>query len=199
MRVRGGGVQLTGQHCGEQFAHARPGQRPQLDPLHQIAFPQRPDRLRHGVTVAHRGDHDSGTRRGELVRQAGRGIVEQVRVVHAEHQRAVGTAPTQLGVRAAQQVQRAAGDPVTIRKQVREGTEGDLRQRPVGDHPGGRPTRCGREAERFVSQPGLAHPSCAEQHDATSAVLGDQPVEERHLLRTADQRPARAHPASIGT
>jgi hypothetical protein len=65
-------------------------ERPDGDPVDQAVLPQRGDGVGRDLAVADRPDDECGEIGGELVRDGGGRVVEEVCVVDAEHQRSAG-------------------------------------------------------------------------------------------------------------
>ncbi len=166
----GEGVQRAARTRREQLGRLLPGQRLQRETRQQLPCPQPRYGAGHGLAVGHH-DHQTGTGvHGELVHERGRGVVEEVGVVH--HQQP----------HAGEELDRAVqGD--AFGEQVRERGEGQ----PAGL---GSPGDLGAVAapDGLGDQPGLAPARRPGHHDAVPPGRQRTPDQLQFVL-PAGERP----------
>jgi hypothetical protein len=143
---------------------------------------------------ADRPDEERRARHDERHEHGDRRVVEQVEVVHEQHEPAVARHPAQLGAGAVVQAGAlvvAHTEPADewCRQQMGEGAEWDRLHRLVAHGTGGRPPGTLGVAERFFGQARLADTCRAVQHDAARGAGAVMAVDRAELLGAAGQRP----------
>ncbi len=190
--MRGGRLDRTAEHPGDQAGGLGDVQRGQVQAREVVVLPQR----RHDVGGRLPGperDHDRSQPPYHHAVQHDRGVlVEQVRVVDGQHQRLL---PGEL-------VQRPAdGLGGVARRDVEQAGE-----RTEGKRPGGRaavgpddgnPARCGHR-HRLAGEPGLAHPGRARHHDPRRTGP-DRRRDPAQLLVPAGERPRPLHSVRLAS
>jgi hypothetical protein len=184
---------VPAERLDEDHLEVRPGQGRQLQALHHLVAPQGRDRVGCGLAAADGRQHEGGAAGGQVVQQGRRGVVEQVRVVHAHHQPpALGPGEQRVG-RLAQQVHPAGGLRQVGRQQLRERAERDAGGGARGHRPAGAGAPRVDACERLDGQAGLADPGVAGDDDAGRARVAHRPFDELELRAPSDQRPCGDH------
>jgi hypothetical protein len=127
------------------------------------------------------------------------GVVEQVRIVDPEDERAATRALGQGVAGHAQQVLARLDAGQRVRQQVRERAEGDLARGVGANRPGRRPAATGRSLQHLGGEPRLADARGAREHDTRRLVAIERGLDERELLAPSRKWPHpehRIHPRS---
>jgi hypothetical protein len=188
-------VDLAVQGAIQQPLHRLAAQRLHGHPPGQAVLPQRHDRVGGGLAAAHGGHHHRQRAGHELVDQRGRGVVEQVRVVHAQHQPLRPGAPGELVGRPAEHLPALGTDALGGGQQVRDRPEGDGGGRAGGGHPGGLPAGAARLGQRLASQSRLADPGRPGEHHPAGGGVEQVAFERLQLAPTANEWPCHIHSA----
>ena len=184
--LRGGGVDRTAEHAGDQAGGLVDIQRKQVHPREVVVLPQGRHRVGRRLG-APEGDHDwCQPPYDHAVQDDGRVLVEQVRVVDGQHQR---LPPGEL-------LQRPADGLGGIARRYVE----EPRERTEGQRPGGRAPVCpddsrspgSRPRQRLTGKPGLADPGRASHHDPRRT-WPDRRRDRAQLLVPTGERPRPLH------
>ena len=143
---------------------------------------------------ADRADEERRARHDERHEHGDRRVVEQIEVVHEQHQAVVAGHPAQLGAGAVEQpgalvVAHTESADERRRQEMGEGAERDRLHRLVADGTSGRPSGTLGAAERFLSQAGLADAGRAVQHHAARVAGAVVAADGAERLGAAGQRP----------
>jgi hypothetical protein len=183
-------AQVFGQHLLDIGAQ----QLLEIDPFGQPVAPQRGDGLGGRLAGAHRYQDERGRVLHELVQQRRGQVIQQVRVIHAQHQPPAACRGRQRVGGPAQQVDTAAGRGQLGGKQRRQRAERDQPRRLGRHHPPCHPPVWVGCPQRLIGQPGLAHPGRPGQNDPTGILIAHRCRDQGKLLLPARKRPARVHP-----
>ncbi len=197
--VFGAVVETATQRRADQVGGLRAGQLADVEPVGDAVLPHREDRVGHGHPVRRDRDHEGGAGRGELVHQGRGQVVEQMRVVEAEHQPPpLGRAGKVAGdlVEPVRAVGRAVG---SAGQQVGERAERDRRRRRHAGHPVRPRATFGQLGEQDLREPGLARAGPAGEQEPADLRVGQRPAGERQLLFAADQGPFVHHAKRLPT
>jgi len=106
-----------------------------LDALCPCVLPEHPDRVGCPLAGSRGGQDEELPVGGELMQEGSRGIVEQVRVVDADHEAVSSGTGRERVSDQAQKVQPADRGRKSFGKKVAEGAKGNRCAGPGGDHP----------------------------------------------------------------
>jgi hypothetical protein len=158
----------------------------------QLVLPQRPERVRSALVAPHADDRERLAGGNQLMHQRGRGVVEQVPVVDAQHQAAPRGALDHRVPGPRQQLGALRQAPVVDRKQGRERAEGDRARRAGRSDPLDRTALRRRELGGLGGQPRLAHAGRPGEHDATRRAARERIADQPQLGVAPGERPAHA-------
>ena len=184
--VRGGRLDRTAEHPGDQAGGLGDVQRGQVQAREVVVLPQRRHRVGRRLPGPER-DHDRCQPPYDHAVQHDRGVlVEQVRVVDGQHQRPL---PGELVQRPADGLGGVAGRDVEQAGERTEG-QGPGGRAAVGPDDGRTPAPGNRQ--RLAGEPGLAHPGRARHHDPRRTGP-DRRRDPAQLLVPAGERPRPLH------
>ena len=194
-------VHRATQDRAEQILDDRGAQTGQLETLGQTVLPEADDRVGGRLTAPDRGQEKGVVALHHLVDQRGRGVVEEVGVVHQQHETpALGPLHERAG-QPAQQLGPAVDHTGRLGagggEQRREGPERQGSGRAGGRDPDGGETRLLRQLERFETEARLADTGGAGQYDSLAVPSGHEGVELGELVGSPDQGPVSPHGHSV--
>ena len=171
----------------DERPHGVVAEPPELQALRPAVLPQRGDRVRAGLAGADRRDHEDPGARRQVQHERGRRRIEQLRVVHAEDDRAPGR-PIAQGLRGlAQQFERLLGAHGRG-QEPGEGAERDQRGAPGRLHPLAHRPRALGTGQSLAPEPRLASAGLGADDDAAATVVA-RLRDRRQLGVPADERP----------
>jgi hypothetical protein len=159
----------------------------QVHALAQLVLPQREHRVGRGGVADHRDDRERLAGGHELVHQRRRRIVQELRVVGAEHEPAAGRPRRQLAPDPGEQL-----DAGARRHQAGERAERNRGRRPRRARPLDRAAALCRQLGYGGRQARLAHPRRARDHHAARGPVRQQRTGALELRVTADEWPPHA-------
>jgi hypothetical protein len=177
------------------------GQIDHIDASQPLALPQPRHLRRCRLPRPNRGQHDHRRSIEQLPQQHRRADIEQMRIVDQQHQRPA-VRPLPKRSRGVGEQRHRVGLPARNRHDRHQSAQRHPGHRPGRGHPGDHPATPLQHRQRFLSQPGLAHPRQApEQH--TLAACAERPRlrqrrnDDVQLHAPPDQRPPRRNPPGL--
>ena len=176
-RVRGRGLDGTGEHVREEVGDLEAREGLELDAFADLVLPERDDRVGCRFTRSNRGEHTRFLRSRELVDERSRCRIECVGVASPSHELRAQRADRR----------RAERRGVWLRLDVRECTEWDRCRRATRHHALDVRAAIARQRFRFAEQARLAD-SGRPCDNGTSGIV-QRSIEHRQLGVAADERP----------